>query len=81
MWRKSTFSGGAGMCVEVFRKSSFSGTGGSCVDVARPEGDTLSEDSITKVRDTKDNETGPVLSFTEDEWQAFINGVKAGEFD
>jgi len=33
------------------------------------------------VRDTKDGEQGPVLSFTHDEWQAFLAGVDNGEFD
>jgi len=32
------------------------------------------------VRDTKD-EKNPTLSFTHDEWRAFIKGVKNGEFD
>ncbi len=32
------------------------------------------------VRDTK-NVTGPTLTFTKDEWQTFVTGVKAGEFD
>lgn len=32
------------------------------------------------VRDTKDLKS-PTLSFTHDEWGAFIQGVKLGEFD
>lgn len=32
------------------------------------------------VRDTKDPNS-PTLSFTHDEWLAFIEGVKLGEFD
>jgi hypothetical protein len=32
------------------------------------------------VRDTKD-EKSPTLSFTHDEWRAFIQGVKNSEFD
>jgi hypothetical protein len=32
------------------------------------------------VRDSK-NPTGPLLRFTADEWQAFLDGVQAGEFD
>jgi hypothetical protein len=31
------------------------------------------------VRDSK-NPTGAVLSFTEQEWTAFVEGVEAGEF-
>ena len=32
------------------------------------------------VRDSK-NPDGPVLTFTPDEWQAFLTGAQAGEFD
>jgi uncharacterized protein DUF397 len=32
------------------------------------------------VRDTKTAD-GPVLTFTADEWDAFLRGVAAGEFD
>jgi hypothetical protein len=73
-WIKSSFSGGAGMCVEVFRKSTFSGTGGSCVEVADlPDGGVA-------VRDTKLGEDSPVLKFNADEWNAFGLGMVAGEF-
>lgn len=45
-----------------------------CVEVAGAEfGEIL-------VRDSKDRE-GPVLRFTPDEWVAFIDGVKNGEFN
>jgi hypothetical protein len=76
MWKKSSFSGGAGMCVEVFRKSTFSGTRGSCVDVHRHNDGTGA-----MVRDTKLGDNSPILNFDEEEWVAFIAGVKAGEFD
>lgn len=33
-----------------------------------------------RIRDTKD-ETDTTLSFTKDEWTAFVEGVKKGEFD
>jgi hypothetical protein len=33
------------------------------------------------VRDTKLGEASPVLRYTAAEWRAFIDGVKAGEFD
>lgn len=57
-----------------FRKSSFSGgDSGACVEVARrPE--------RIGIRDSKDP-ASPVLEFTPPEWRAFIEGVKAGEFD
>jgi len=56
-------------------KSSFSGgNGGSCVEVAfLPDGDVA-------VRDTKDRALAP-HTYTAAEWDAFVAGVKAGEFD
>jgi Domain of unknown function (DUF397) len=56
-------------------KSSFSGYNGNCVEVARLQPDCIG------VRDTKDNETGPLLIFTNNEWGAFISGAKDGQFD
>jgi hypothetical protein len=32
------------------------------------------------VRDSKDR-SGPVLAFDPDQWRAFIDGVKQGDFD
>ena len=59
----------------VFRKSTFSnGQGGSCVEVADLD------NGGRAVRDSKD-QTGPVLLFTASEWDAFLAGVKVGEFD
>ncbi len=46
---------------------------GNCVEVGRsPEGAVM-------VRDTKDR--AQELVFTDEEWVAFVAGVKAGEFD
>jgi Domain of unknown function (DUF397) len=58
-----------------WHKSSFSSYNGSCCEMS-----CLSPDRIG-VRDTKDNGAGPVLVFTSAEWNAFIAGVKSGEFD
>jgi hypothetical protein len=60
----------------IFRKSSFSGgNGGGCLEVAElPEGGRA-------VRDSKQNGAGPVLWFNAAEWESFVQGVKAGEFD
>ena len=47
---------------------------GNCVEVGRsPEGTVV-------VRDTKDRGQ-EALTFTDEEWVAFVAGVKAGEFD
>jgi hypothetical protein len=58
-----------------WRKSSFSGSnGGGCVEVAR------NLPGVVAVRDSKDRQ-GPALVFTPDEWRAFLDGVRAAEFD
>lgn len=59
----------------TWRKSSVSAYNGSCFEIAR-----LLEDRIG-VRDTKDKGSGPVLIFNQNEWNAFLLGAKAGEFD
>lgn len=68
---KSSFSE-FGQCVHVgFVRSSFCGHPG-CVEVAHE-----SEDKVL-VRDSKDPE-GPVLTFTQWEWDAFVAGILNGE--
>lgn len=57
----------------VWRKSPLSDSG-ACVEVAYADG-------LIGVRDTKDRGTGPVLTFTEKEWRAFVGGVAQGAFD
>jgi hypothetical protein len=59
----------------VWHKSTFSnGNGGNCLEHARlPDGSRA-------VRHSKHPE-GPSLIFTPNEWQAFIQGVRSGEFD
>lgn len=58
----------------VWRKSTKSGPWtDNCVEVA------FVDDAIV-VRDSK-NPTGPVLTFTAGEWDAFTAGAKDGEFD
>ncbi|WP_067843082.1 DUF397 domain-containing protein [Nocardia lijiangensis] len=59
----------------VWRKSTYSGPDGNCVEVAFLGGGNVA------VRDTKDKGSGPVLAFTPGEWDAFLSGVSAGEFD
>ncbi|MEU9887061.1 DUF397 domain-containing protein [Sphaerisporangium sp. NPDC051011] len=58
----------------VWRKSSLSGSENNCVEVA-----FLNDDTVA-VRNSKRPEAG-VTMFSPNEWQAFIGGVKQGEFD
>lgn len=58
----------------AWRKSSFSNGGGDCVEVA------LLDDGRTAVRNSNHPDAGVVL-FTRAEMDAYIRGVKAGEFD
>jgi hypothetical protein len=56
-------------------KSSFSGpTGGNCVEVAFLAGGQVA------VRNSR-HAAGPALVFTAAEWDAFLCGVRGGEFD
>jgi len=57
----------------VWRKSRRSGYDG-CVEVAFIEGAQVA------VRHSKDR-SGPVLTFSRAEWEAFVVGVRDGEFD
>jgi hypothetical protein len=69
-WRKSSFSGTNGGCVEVaWRTSSFSGTNGNCVEVAHAPAGVL-------VRDSK-NAGGPVLSLPGFGWHALVARLAA----
>lgn len=56
-----------------FKRSSFCNPDGGCVEVERGE-------QGAAIRDAK-NPDSAVLRFTEDEWRAFVRGVRAGEFD
>jgi hypothetical protein len=65
---------GSMMTSPVWIKSSLSFANGNCVEVSdQPEG-------TIGVRNSRESE-GPVLRFTPDEWQAFLGGVRKGEFD
>jgi hypothetical protein len=55
----------------AWRRSTFCASG-ACVEVAKA-------DESYMVRDSKDPE-GPVLTFNQGEWDAFVAGVRAGEF-
>lgn len=57
--------------VPAWRKSSRCGTS-TCVEVAKVDEQYL-------IRDSKNPEAA-ALSFTQEEWDAFVEGVAAGEF-
>ena len=80
-WRKASYSSSnGGACVEVgvWRKASHSGnSGGNCVEVSATRD---ASDVLYLMRDSKDPD-GPKLAFTGAEWDAFLRGVKDGEFD
>jgi hypothetical protein len=58
----------------VWIKSTLSSYNGNCVEVSG-----LAEEVIM-VRDSK-NPRGGILNFTQAEWDAFLGGVRNGEFD
>ncbi|MEU0480925.1 DUF397 domain-containing protein [Streptosporangium sp. NPDC006013] len=58
----------------VWRKSHFSNPSGNCVELAElPDGRVA-------MRNSRDPE-GPALIYTRGEADAFVRGVKSGEFD
>jgi hypothetical protein len=72
VWRKSSYSGGQGNCVEVaaiWRKSSYSSGQGACVEVA------TSKPGAVAVRDSKDPH-GAVLMVSPENWGAFLRMLK-----
>ncbi len=61
---------------EWVKSSRSNGSGGNnCVEVR-----AASEAPLVFVRNSKAPKQGQAI-FTRDEWQAFIDGVKSGEFD
>jgi hypothetical protein len=64
-----------------WRKSSYSGANGSCVEVAPVPGAgsaAVESSDVIAVRDSKDR-GGPALAFTARQWRSFAAGIKAGE--
>ncbi|WP_397222390.1 DUF397 domain-containing protein [Nocardiopsis lambiniae] len=73
VWRKSSYSGVNGNCVEVahFRKSGYSGQDQNCVEVADlPCG--------SAVRDSKHLAAGH-LPFSAAEWDAFLSSARTSQ--
>jgi hypothetical protein len=55
-------------------KASASSGAGQCIEMRR-SGEAI------EVRDSKQHGQGPTLAFARDEWAAFLDGAKRGEFD
>ena len=75
-WRKSSLSFSNGNCAEVgvrvggWRKSSLSAANGACAEVGQGSG------PVVGVRDSKNGDAGPVLTFSASAWQEFTDAVK-----
>jgi Domain of unknown function (DUF397) len=61
------------MLTESWRKASASNGSSACVEAREVDGGVSVRNSRTPY--------GPTLRFTSDEWRAFVEGVRAGEFD
>ncbi|WP_034274415.1 DUF397 domain-containing protein [Haloechinothrix halophila] len=59
----------------TWQKSSYSQGASDCVEI------TTDVPGWVGVRDSKLGGSSPVLAFSQGEWNAFIAGAKAGEFD
>ena len=73
-WRKSSYSGSNGDCIEVasFRKSSHSANNGACVEVGQGP-------AVIGIRDSKLGDHSPVLSFSAEDWRSFASQASRGE--
>jgi hypothetical protein len=96
-WRKASYSGANGGCVEVgagWRKSSYSGSTQDCVEVGTPGWrkasysdvnggcvEVSASERVIGVRDTKQHGEGPVLEFPVAAWHALVAEVKSGRLD
>jgi hypothetical protein len=77
-WRKSSYSGANGSCVEAapVAGAALHGTAldGAGLDL------TVTPPGMIAVRDSK-NRSGPTLIFTARQWRAFAAGIKGGHLD
>ena len=55
-------------------KATASSNGNNCIEQRRHDG-------LVEVRDTKDHGAGPTLRFTPEEYAAWLDGARSGEFD
>ena len=64
---------GTALPAELWRRSSYSTGANNCVEMA------VFGVGVLAVRDSK-NPEGPALIFTATAWQAFLEGIRRGEF-
>lgn len=75
LFKRGARTGGSGRASEVgWRKASRSWANGDCVEVGQRTG------GVVAVRDSE-YRRGPVLEFHAPKWNAFVGGVRNGEFD
>lgn len=74
-WQTASYSGKQGNCVQARWQQSTRCSDGGCVEINHALGEGI------HVRDSKLGDDSPILTFTYAEWDAFIKGVKDGEFD
>ncbi|MCI2417960.1 DUF397 domain-containing protein [Saccharopolyspora sp. K220] len=55
-------------------KSSYSSPSQNCVEIQFADG-------AVRIRDSKDRGNGPIIGVPRAEWDAFVSGVRDGEFD
>ncbi|MCT9930750.1 DUF397 domain-containing protein [Planotetraspora sp. A-T 1434] len=80
-WRKSSFSGdNGGNCVEIAEVADVTDSSDQTVGHVDGPGHKSDHSRLIAVRDSK-NPDGPKLFFTPSEWAAFVQGVKADEFN
>jgi len=76
-WRRSSKCD-SGLCVEVAWTTSSRCEWGTCVQVGW---DRSTHADQVYVRDSKQLDEGPILSFDAGSWRSFLAGISAGEFD
>ena len=57
-----------------WHRSTYSNPNGNCVEV-------MEVPDAVMVRDSKLGEGAPIQTYTPQEWQAFLDGAQAGEFN
>jgi hypothetical protein len=71
--RKEGMATETGLSRAAWQVSSYSGNGGNCVQVAR------NVPGVVAVRDSKNPDAG-TLAFSPVEWNAFLGGIRQGQF-